>query len=175
MTLRRPVSVNAAATILAAAAACGGGAKAAAPKRVPLNLVPATIGGTPQAPDFTLSEFGEARKDFAKAGSRTEVADGRLWEIRRGATLVGTLQISTVKPNIDITKKKERDKIVDLVMQGSATKIKIRDVDIATSTDAQKTEYIWFGKQMFEYLQVKGTDVKPETILRRLLVVQKPT
>ena len=84
-----------------------------------------------------------------------------------------------MKPNIDITKKKERDKIVDLVMQGSATKIKIRDVDIATSTDAQKTEYIWFGKQMFEYLQVKGTDVKPETILflsvtaRQQAVVQK--
>ena len=110
-----------------------------------------------------------------QAGSRTVVADGRLWEIRRGATLVGTLQISTVKPNINLSHKDERDKIVDLVMQGGATKIKVRDVDIATSTDAQKTEYLWFGQQLFEYLQVKGTDVKPETILRRLLVVQKPT
>ena len=175
VTMFRRISVIATVALVVTAAACGGKGKVAPPKRVPVNLVPATIGGTPQAPDFTLSEFTEARKDFAKAGDRTEVADGRLWEIRRGATLVGTLQISTVKPNIDLTHKKQRDKIIDLVMQGSATTIKVRDVQISTSTDAQKTEYLWFGKQMFEYLQIKGTDVKPETILRRLLVVQKPT
>jgi len=162
--------------LLVAGAACGGGSKAAeAPKSVPVNAVPATLGGTPESPEFTLAEFADARKDFAKAGSRTMVADGRLWEIRKGATLIGTLQISTVKPKVDLTHKKERDKIVDLVMNGGITTIKVRDIEVATSTEAQKTTYLWFGKQLFEYLQIKGADVKPEAVLRRLLTFQKPT
>ena len=145
------------------------------PKPVPLNVVPAALGGTPASPDFTLSEFTDARKDFAKAGTKTVIADGRLWEIRKGATLIGTLQVSTVKPNIKLTKKKERDRLVDLIMQGGITTIKVRDIQVTTETEAQKTTYLWFGKQLFEYLQIKGTDVKPETILRKLIVFQKPS
>jgi hypothetical protein len=160
-----------AATVLAGA--CGHSKAAGPPKAVPLSLVPATLGSG--ASQFTVTEFAGARKQFAQAGTRSEVADGRLWEIRNGATLIGTLQISTVKPSVALDQQKVRAKITDLVTEGGATTIKVRGIDVVSSADAQKTTYLWFGKQLFEYLQVKGANIQPEAILRGLLVFQKPS
>ena len=76
-------------------AGCGGGAtlKAAAPAAVDPSLAPPVLAGQ----GLTLSEFLPARASFAKAGATSLVSDGRLWQLRQGSNLVGTLQISTVK------------------------------------------------------------------------------
>jgi hypothetical protein len=100
---------------IALVAACGGGTDAAivAPASVPLDIVPATVGE-----GLTVSEFSPARARFASAGATSLVADGRVWAIRRGQTLVGTLQVSTVKPDVSVTDEDDRHDIVSGVMTG---------------------------------------------------------
>ena len=158
-----------------AGSACGGSSKHAEPPReVPVSAVPATIDVGGDNGKLTLSEFQAARKDFAKAGSQSLVDDGKLWEVRRGATLVGTLQVSTFKHDVDVSSRRQRNDIVNLVMPGSFQTINLRGTEVITTHSEQKTTYMWFGNGMFELLQVKAAELNPERILRRLLAFQKP-
>lgn len=151
-------------------AACGSGTtKIAAPARVPDGLVPATL-----TDGLNLSEYAAGRNAFARAGADSLVADGRVWELRRGATLVGALQISTVKPDVSVAKSSDRKAILDGVMQGTAVEtIDVDGVRVASSTAADKTLFLWFGPGRFEVLQLKGTKVVPETILRQIIDFQR--
>lgn len=159
-----------------AASGCGGKKHAAAaPKPVPLSLVPASIDMGGDIGKLSVEEYKDARKQFAQAGTKSMVADGRLYEIRNGATLVATLQISTLQPKIDLTKKKQRETLLDILTKGGYSSIKVRGIDVATTEEAQKTSYVWFGRQLFELVQVKAPNVKPETLLRKILAAQKPT
>ncbi len=167
---RRVVSVLTLAIALALSA-CGGGSstKLAAPARVPDGLVPTTLND-----GISLFEYAPGRKAFARAGASSLVADGRVWELRRGATLVGTLQISTVKPDVSVAKPDDRKAILDGVMTGTAVEtITVAGVRVASSTAADKTLFLWFGPQRFEVLQLKGAKVNPESIVQQLIAFQR--
>ena len=168
---RALATVVAAVTLASVAGACGGGkGKVVAPPAVPVELAPPTI-----APDLTLSPYDKARKAFARAGSESLVADGRLWEIRKGATLVGTLQISTVKPqDVSLAKSKQRKSILDTVMTGSAyDTIDVHGVQVASATAGDKSLFVWFGTNLFEVLQVKSTKLNPEDVVTGVVDFQK--
>jgi hypothetical protein len=158
--------------LMAVAASCGGSqAPVVQPARVPTDIVPATVEG-----DLTVTEFPPARTTFAKAGITSLVADGKVWAIRRGETLVGTLQVSTVKPDVSVTTKEDRRAILDGVMTGSPYEtIQLGSLDVAASTSADKTLYLWFGPKLFEVLQVKGSKVDPDSIAADLIEFQQST
>ena len=144
-------------------AGCGSGSSdrlAVRPNAVPVELVPPTLQG-----DLTLTEYLPGRKAFADTGVASLVTDGRVWAIRRGETLVGTLQVSAVKHDISLVSSKDRRKIVDGVMRGTSFEtIDIGDMVVSATTTADRNMYLWFGDTVFEVLQLKGTKVDPDSV-----------
>jgi len=101
-----------AALVLAACGSASPGGRLVAPDAVPTELVPPTLEG-----NLTLGEYLPGRQAFAQAGPASLVSDGRLWAIRRGETLVGTLQISTVKGDVSVTRPRDHQAILEGVMR----------------------------------------------------------
>src|SRR5579884_3715317 len=168
--MRRTLLLPAAAIALPS---CGSAAASVPLKTVPTQLAPAavTAGGTSVA--FNL--YSPATKRFANAGSSSMVADGRLWQIRTSSTLVGTLEIATFKPKVDLYKKSERQQIISLVMPGSFITTTVDGVQVATSPTPDVNLYLWFGKQMFEVLQARTKGVDPKALLGAIIAYQKPS
>lgn len=162
--------------VVLVAAGCGRAAPVVVPpKAVPRQIVPTEIGGGADSPALTLDEFKEGAQRIASAGPQSMVAEGRVWEIRRGTTLVGALQVSTLKPRVDVTSAKQRATLAGLVLSGSVQRIETLGVEVVAARTADKVVYLWFGDQLFEVLQVKGAGVNPEAMLKSILEFQKPT
>ena len=140
------------------AASCGGGDDApVAPAAVDTELAPPTLGT-----DLKLYENRdeETIRAFANAGAETLVADGRIWEIRRADRLIGTLQISTVTPEIDLRDDETRDALVRQIIPGAQSSIRIGDTEVFTSTVNEKAVFLWFGARLFEVLQLKDREIE---------------
>jgi hypothetical protein len=153
-----------------AAGACGSGnAPLTAPARVPDDLVPTVL------PDsVTIGEYKPARSRFAKAGETSLVADGRVWAIRRGQTLVGTLQASTVKPDVSLERLSDRKAVIDGVMLGQRyDTLYVGNLKVLSSTAADRTVYLWFGDGLFQVLQVKRGKVEPDVIAGDIIEYQQ--
>jgi hypothetical protein len=151
------------------AGACGNGtAPVAAPERVSDQLAPKILGD-----GITLGEYAPARSRFAKAGASSLVADGRVWAIRKGQTLVGTLQASTVKSDVDLTRPEDRKQVIDGVMTGARyDTIFVGNLKVLSSSAADHTLYLWFGPKLFEVLQVKAGKVVPDDVAGDVLEYQ---
>jgi len=132
------------------------------PVAVADELAPAAIGGGLKLYESTTDETVDA---FANAGEESLVADGRLWEIRKGARLVGALQISTVKLKVDLAEADRRDTIVTDILIGSYDRIRVGDAEVYTSKANDKVVYLWFGESMFQVLQLKGDELDHEQVL----------
>jgi hypothetical protein len=161
------------AVLTALLTACGSGTDRVLvePASVSTDMVPPTLGE-----GLTVHEFPAARKRFASAGESSLVADGRVWAIRRGQTLVGTLQVSTVKPDVSVTDKDDRKSIIGGVMTGiSYETVEVGDTVVIASTAADKSLYLWFGPGFFEVLQVKSTKVEPDDLAAELIEFQQAT
>ena len=145
-------------------AGCGDGDAAIGvrPMSVAADLAPAAVDGGLKLYEGTDDEIVAA---FANAGEESLVADGRLWEIRKGARLVGALQISTVKPKVDLAESRRRDAIVTDVLVGTYDRIRVGDVEVYTSAANDKVVYLWFGESMFQVLQLKGDELDHERVL----------
>jgi hypothetical protein len=155
--MRRIVSVVLVVLLSATVAACGGDSKAVAPVEVDPKLAPPALDT-----NLKLYENRDRRTihAFANAGKRSLVADGRIWEIRRADRLIGTLQISTVLPEVDLAKDDLRDSMVRQILPGSLSSIRIGDVEVFTSEVNGKAVYVWFGKRLFEVLQLRDRATK---------------
>ncbi len=155
---------------VATTAACGrGDVEIAAPARVPANLVPTVL-----SDGVTLGEYKPARTRFAKAGQTSLIADGRVWAIRRGQTLVGTLQASTVKADVSMTNASDRKAVIDGVMLGQRyDTLFVGDLKVLSSSAADRTVYLWFGPNFFEVLQVKAGKVEPDAVAGDIIEYQQ--
>jgi hypothetical protein len=152
-----------------AAAGCGREERVVAPPpKVPIELVPPslTTGG------LAVSEDGQAKEAFAQLEDDALIADGRLWQIRQGERLVGTLQVSTMKTKVDLTDADQRRSIVNHILPGPKQEIEIRGLAVATSEANDKTVFVWFGRDLFELLQVKSTTIDPEAVVDELIAFQ---
>lgn len=169
----RSIIAFAACAVTLFAAACGDRSSAqdlGPPKRVPDGLVPASLAsGTLEVREY---DGKEANKAFARAGEQSLVSDGKLWEVRRGTTLVGVLQMTTVKPKVDLADAGQRDSILGNVLAGGTKRISISDVDVSFAQTEDQVKYVWFGDDLFEVLTVKASKVEPEAILREIIEFQ---
>lgn len=162
--MRRALLLVALALALALGA-CGGGSDdglGVRPASVATELVPEAVSGELKLYESTGDEVVGA---FANAGEESLVADGRLWEIRKGARLVGALQIATVKTKVDLAEAARRDAIVNEVLIGAYDRIRVGDVEVYSSAANDKVVYLWFGESMFEVLQLKGDELDHEQVL----------
>jgi hypothetical protein len=145
------------AVALVALVSCGNQAAETKPAEVDPKLAPAALGA-----DLKLYENRDKATihSFADAGARSLVADGRIWEIRRADRLIGTLQISTLLPKVDLTKSELREAVVRQILPGSLSSIRIGDVEVFTSEVNGKAVYVWFGSGLFEVLQLRDRAIK---------------
>jgi hypothetical protein len=154
--------------------ACGGGgdggrrAAAGPPPKVPVALVPMSF----TTGDLTVSEDAQARKAFTKLRDNALVADGRLWQIRQTDRLVATLQVATVKTKVDLTDPEQRRSIVNHILPGGRQEIDVNGVAVSMSDANDKTIYVWFGRDLFQVLQVKSTKIDPEAVVTELVGYQ---
>lgn len=171
MTVRHAlVAAGVAVALVAGLGACGDEAQVVLrPTPVDVHLAPAAVGEGLKLYESTAKETVSA---FANAGEESLVADGRLWEIRKGARLVGALQISTVKPKVDLAEARRRDSIVEDVLVGAYDRIRVDDVEVYTSAANDKVVYLWFGEGLFEVLQLKGDELDHEKVLGDVIAHQ---
>ena len=135
---------------------------------MPASIVPAALGqGT-----LSVAEDTKARKRFAVAGSKSLVSEGRLYTIRQGMTLVGALQVATVKPKLNLSCEKDRKSVASNLLPGSKQTINIARTDVITSDTNDKTLFVWFDRELFEVLQLKGSRIDPDAIINELVTFQ---
>lgn len=136
---------------------CGDGSEQVAPLRVDVALAPARIGA-----DVALYENTDKATvaAFANAGERSLAADGRIWELRRADRLIGTLQITTVLPKIDLTDPDDRRQIVAAVIPGSPLRRRVGGVEVFVVEVDDKATFVWFTQDFYEILQIKDRTVE---------------
>lgn len=144
--------------LVATLIACGGGSdESIAPIPVDVALAPPALGTNLKLYE---NQDDETITAFANAGERTLVADGRIWEIRRADRLIGTLQISTVLPDVDLRDDDVRDAMVRQILPGAQSSIRIGDTEVFTSVVDEKAVFLWFGAHLFEVLQLKDRQLE---------------
>lgn len=168
--MRRLASI-AIAVLLAAGCGNGGGGAERAPTKVALELVPPAVNDG----SFRLTEDDKARDAFESVGPNALVADGRLFTIRDGERLVGTLQLSTMKVKVDLTDLDQRETVINNVIPGSKETITVGPVSVVQAAGEDKTVFLWFGRDLFQVLQLKPTKAspfEPERILSEIITFQ---
>lgn len=151
-------------------AGCGGD-DVAAPARgpsLPADLVPRELDGGA----LTVVEDPSARKAFERTERTTLVADGKLWAIRKGETLVATLQVATLDPRVDLTRRADREQIVASALAGGVETVEVAGTTVHAVASQDRVMFLWFGRRLFEVLQVKATKVDPQDLLNEVLGYQ---
>lgn len=170
----------AAAAVLAVAliaAGCGPGeadddAQATpSPMEVPLELVPEEIG---DGLAFVENTDETTQAAFAATSPDVLIADGRLWEIRRGQRLIGTLQISTMKPRVDFTDESHRQSVI-AELPGNVRGLPIQGLEVQHTARQEVHEFMWFGRSLFNVLKLKVQDEDPEALAEEIIAHQLST
>jgi hypothetical protein len=155
-------------------AACGGDGPVeskAPPPSVPDAVVPTLLEGG----DIALHENvdKETVDAFANGGRFSLLADGRLWELRQGARLVGALQVSTVVDRIDLADPADRQSILRQVLPGNLNQLLVDEVPVWAAEANDKIVYVWFATNTFQVLQLKGSSLEPEALLQEVIAHQR--
>jgi len=136
---------------------CGGESEEVEPVRVDVALAPAHLGS-----DIALYENKDKATvaAFANAGPRSLASDGHIWELRRADRLIGTLQITSVVPKIDLTDPEDRRQIVAAVIPGSPLRRRVAGVEVFVTEVDDKATFVWFTQGFYEILQIKDRTIK---------------
>jgi hypothetical protein len=170
--MRLRLRVGAVAVGAAFAVAACDQANSAPPAPVPNALAPtAVLNGSLHfylntAPN-TLAAFQQDKKDAL-------ISDGKLWEIRRADRLIGTLEIATVKPSVNLAKSKVRDNFTKPILIGATSDIRLGGQEVSTlQSDDGVSTIIWFGRGLFEVLQLKDTIVTGPQLAQAIIQYQQ--
>lgn len=157
--------------VMVVAVGCGQ-ARPAPPNPVPTALAPPSLlSGSLHlylntAPD-TLAAFRQDRKDAL-------ISDGKLWEIRRADRLVGTLEIATVKPDVNLARPSVRDNFTKPILVGAVSDIRLSGQEVATvSSDDGVSTLVWFGRGLFEVLQLKDSVLTGPQLAQAIIQYQQ--
>ena len=163
---RRPFVALLAAFLLVG---CVEQAPTGAVRPLPLEMVPATLANGA----ITLERYAGATDGFNSAGTLSLINEGALFELRRGETLVGTLEVATLKFKADPRKQAVQAQIANQAVTGAIVKLKVEGIDVTGGSSADKVLFLWFGDQMFQLLNLKDKKAKPEELLAELLRAQR--
>lgn len=167
----RGVALTLVVAVMVAGAACGKEPPPPPPPAmVPDGLVPEKVQDDDLA--FYESTLPGVKDAFANAGKNSLAADGRLWELRRGDRLVGALQMTTLLPVVDLENSNHRDQILKQLLPTVRDSIIVDDVTVWLSAAPEKYSYLWFSKDMYALLTIKGgseDELDPEGILTEVV------
>ncbi len=159
-----------AATAFSLSTACGNDAGVVAVEfeRVNVALVPPVLAGG----GLVVREDTKSRRSFARLPRNALVADGRLFAVRQGDRLVATLQISTLVPEVELSDPQRLSEVVKKLLPGVRQELNVGDVLVHQVADEDTVTYVWFGRQMFEVLHIKGSSVEPDAVLAEIIKFQ---
>lgn len=153
--------------------ACGGSDDEVVLTKVPTDLAP------PQVAAGTIKLYPKTDRAtvraFADAGDRSLQADAKLWELRQGDRLVGALQITTVVPKLDLAFEEDRTSLLRQIMPGTVNQLEVGEQPVWVTASNDKVTYLWFGKGLFQVLQLKGSRLEPEQVLTDVVTFQEGT
>jgi hypothetical protein len=90
---------------------------------------------------------------------------------------VGTLQVATLRPEVDLSYREDRESVIDTVLPGARASLTVAGLDITRSRgDVQKTVFVWFGDGLFQVLQLKPSRAVPfdtEALLTEIVTYQQ--
>jgi hypothetical protein len=142
--LRRRFRRRAAAAAVTALAvlfggACGGAADASAPSRYPDPLLPDQVGS------YTLVREESAEAKYQSPGGRALVSEGRVFTVRGGDTIQGSVQIALFKPGVD----NQDDRVQEGVQGGLGSTAAFKRVHFGTALlwemeAPEQLVYLWF-------------------------------
>jgi hypothetical protein len=145
---------------------------AAAPRPVPTLLAPGTLVGGSLV--LHLNDSPGTKAAFHADDKASLIDQGQLWEIRRKDRLVGTLQIATVKPDVDLTERDVRDDITAPVLVGARSDIRVLGQEVnQVQNEGGLDTLIWFGKGLFLVLQVKDQLVTGPQLVQEVIQHQQ--
>jgi hypothetical protein len=151
--------------------ACGND-PAPTPRALPTALVPAKV---------LAGSLGLYRNTapgtvaaFHPHDPSTLVDEGGLWEIRRKDRLIGTLQLETVKGDVNLHKRSVRDQITDPLLVGARSDIRLSGQEVSSvEGEGGLSTLVWFGDHLLVVLQVKDTLVEGPTLAQALIDFQQ--
>ena len=143
-----------------------------APRPVPTALAPSTVldGDLQLHPNLAR----ETRAAFHQDDHLSLISDGVLWEVRRNDRLIGTLQIATVKPSVDLTRSSVRQHFTGPILVGPTSTLRLSGQEVSTVTrpDGVST-LVWFGKGLFEIVQLKDQKVTGPQLAEAIIKYQQ--
>lgn len=164
---------SAAALVLGAIVLAGCGKQAPpAPDPVPMGLAPATV--LKNELQLHLNDSPETAAAFHQDDNLSLISDGKLWEVRRNDRLVGTLEIATLKPNVDVARASVRNHITNPILVGATSSLRLAGQEVTTVTreDGVST-LVWFGKHLMEILQLKDQTVTGPQLAQAIIEYQQ--
>ena len=144
------------------------------PRPLPVELAPATVlGGSLGL--FRNTAPGTVAA-FHPGDKSTLVDEGGLWEVRRKDRLIGTLQIETLKDDVNLHKESVRDHITDPLLVGARGDIRLSGQEVSTvDGDGGLSTLVWFGDHLLVVLQVKDTVVTGPVLAQAIIEHQQST
>jgi hypothetical protein len=145
---------------------------AAAPRPVPATLAPkAVLGGSL---GLYLNSAPGTEKAFREAGKDSLIDHGQLWEIRRKDRLVGTLQIATVKSDVNLAKHDVREEFAAPILVGARSDIRVLGQEVnQVENEGGLSTFVWFGKGLFLVLQAKDQVVTGVDLAQAIIEYQQ--
>ena len=156
---------------LLAVAACGQ-SRPAAPDPVPTALAPTALLGN--SLHLYLNTARDTVAAFRQDSKDALISDGKLWEIRRADRLIGTLEIATVKSNVNLARPSVRENFTSPILVGSTSDIRLAGQEVATvQSDDGVATLVWFGRGLFEVLQLKDNVLTGPQLAQAIIQYQQ--
>lgn len=136
---------------------------------VPVEVVPLAL--TDHGLTIQRNADKETSDAFTNAGPYVLVSDGAVFELHRGAQLVGALQVSTLKRRVDPSDADDRNAVLSQIIPGAREQIDVDGLPVwaAPRNEGGRAVYIWFGAHAFGVLQLKGDGLDEEAIATELI------
>ena len=170
--MRRRLHGGIVAVVTVLALAGCGQSRPAPPAPVPLALAPTAV--LNNSLHFYLNTAPNTLAAFQQNSKDALISDGKLWEIRRADRLIGTLEIATVKHDVNLARTKVRDNFTKPILIGAVSDIRLGGQEVATvSSDDGVSTVVWFGRGLFEVLQLKDTVVTAAQLAQAIIAYQQ--
>jgi len=112
---------------------------------LPTRIAPATLGNLRFVPEL------DAQKAYAAAGSTSLATDGRVFSIRQGDVVQGSLQVAGFVPDVDVRSRRVRQQVLAGLGSGRFTPTRIGEERVFRIRLPEQTLLLAFGRDGRSY------------------------
>lgn len=128
--------------------------------------VPPTIGGLAVAPEDVTAVVKK------HAGPKSYSASTRLWSLRSGTRLRGTLQVTRLVKDADPESREFQRLVIGQIGQAGARRRVVGGTSLYVTVSNEQALYVWFRPRHVLVLSVASDFATPRALLREALAVQ---